>query len=631
MVSPRVSNIDTDLCIRRLAQLVRDLKRRTHHDPLDTEANDLVLDESVELEGKINQFISDLPADYQFDPNTPPTLEDEDSYTSLILARSCELQIVANRMIISLYIPHLRTHSVNPLHQASLAIMNAAHKIIQCMTIWRSRRNCSGVRERGRWGSFGVYYDYGRILFDAAVVCASIVIGGTGGAFAPCLKEDVDSALEVLKDMEEFKGPRRCGLAGVGMPNGVEANVSEPVAIVEMLKQKVEANQVAGIKRKRRDGEINVLPTGFRIPFLGAAVSASIPDPTPLVPPEFTSDISPVPPLDRQEPVSMVKVEDRSDDPISDKKRQKQKPAKNIPEVPSDKRKSAKARSKDREKDKGTKYPTFGIRIRPGLPPPYIHGRGSATQTSKMRKLTLPPSDGSNGQPNTPPIEMPPTLPPNLALPSPLLMPQQHLEQQPYDGSYPPTPVREQSIVDDNHRRSSTKPFDAGPDARMQSQGRFSNDGYSSTPAFFDHPSYPGSQVTSPTSTEPTPPFPTINSAQSGPGQFPGASQPHRGYFSQTFRDPSIRSNCFENLSYNDVGPSQSSYPINSMEPGPSSAVTEAAYMTPDEKVPLNVFMPNDPQMLSGSSQPSPQDLHITRGHDWQPPAQNPGDQRYWF
>lgn len=615
--------------IQRLAQLVRNLKRRAYHDSLGPEVNDLVLDESVELEGKISQFVSGLPTDYQLDLNAPPSLEDEDSYTSLILARTCELQIVANRMIISLYIPYLKAHSANPLHQPLLAIMNAAHKIIQCMKIWKSRRNCAGVRERGRWGSFGVYYDYGRILFDAAVVCSSIALDGTGGAFAACLKGDVDSALEVLKDMEEFKGLKSCGLSGVGMPNGVEANVSEPVAIVEMLKQKVEANQVAGIKRKRRDGESELLQPGFRIPFVGAAVSASIPEPTPLVPPEFTSDTSPVPPLERPESVPRVKIEDRLDDPISDKKRQKQKPVKNTLDVPSDKRKLAKAKPKDKEKDKETKYPSYGIRIRPGLPPPYVRGRGSAPQTSKPPKLTLAPMDGSNGQSNTSPIETPSTLPPN-SVPSPLLVPQ-HLEPRQYDGSFPPTPIHEQPVVVDNRQRSLTTPFDIGLDVRMQPRGRYNNGGYSSTPTFFDHPSYPASQVTSPTSTEPTPPFPATTSVHSGPCQFPGASQSHQDYFPQTFRDPSIGSNGFESISYNGVGPHQSSYSVNSTEHRPSSAVTDATYTVPDEKVPLSVFMPNDPQVLSGSSQPSPQDLHMTRGQDWQTPAQNTGEQQYWF
>ena len=605
--------------IRRLAQLVRNLKRHTQHDPFSPEVAEIILDEPTELEGRINQFISDLPTDYQFDLNAPPSLEDEDSYTSLILARSCELQIVANRMIISLYIPYLKAQSANPLHQASLAIMNAAHKIIQGMKIWRSRRNSPGVRERGRWGSFGVYYDYGRILFDAAVVCASIAIGGTGGAFAACLAGDVDSALEVLKVMEEFKGLRRYGLAGV-VPKGAEANVSEPIAIIQMLKQKMEANQVAGIKRKRRDGEIDVLQPGFRIPFVAATVSASILDPTPLVPPEFTSDTSPAPPLDRPESVSRVKVEDRSDDPISEKKRQKQKPAKNVLEVPSDKRKLAKAKPKDKEKGRETKYPTYGIRIRPGLAPPYARGRGSAPQTSQMPKLTLTLADGSkgNGQSNTPPIETLSTLPPNSAVPSPQLMPQ-HLEPQPYDESFPPTPVREQPMVD------------IAPDVRMQPRGRYNNGGYSSTPVFFDHPSYPASQVTSPTSTEPTPPFPAITSVQSGPSQFSCASQPHQGYFSQTFRDPSIGANGFESVSYNGVGPPQSSYSMNSMEHGPSSTVVDAAYIVPDEKVSLGVFMPSEAQMLSGSSQPSPQDLHMARGQEWQRPVQNRGDQPYWF
>ena len=616
------------LPIRRLAQLVKNLKRRTYRDPLDLEVNDLALEESVELEGKINQFVSDLPTDYQIDLNSPPSLEGEDSHASLILARSCELQIVANRMIISLYMPYLKAHSVNPLHQASFAIMHAAHKIIRSMQIWQSRSDCPGARERGRWGSFGVYYEYGRILFDAAVVCASIALDGTGGAFAACLKEDVDSALEVLKDMETFKGPKRRGAVGVGVPNGVEANVSEPVAIVQMLKQKVEANKIAGIKRKRQDGEMDVFQPGFQIPFVGAAVSASIPDSTPLVPPEFTSDISPVPPRDLSESVSKVKVEDRSDDPISCKKRPKQKPVKDERDAPVDKRKLlARAKPKDKARDKETKYPPYGIRVRPGLPPPYARGRGSTSMTPKP---TLAPVDGSNGQPNTPITKTPSTLPPASNAPSPMLMPQ-HAEHQLYDVSFPPIPVHEQPMVGDDRRRSLTASFDCGPEARMQPSGRYNNAGYPQNPAFYDHPSYPASQVTSPTSTEPTPPFPTSTLAQPSPGQFSGAPQPHQDYFPQTFRDPPIRSNDFDGIPYNSVGQSLPSYPINAMEQGSPPTATTASYMVPDEKVLPNVFMPNESQMLSGSSQASPQDMHMARRQDWQQPPQNSGDQQYWF
>jgi len=608
--------------------LVKNLKGRTYRDPLDPEVNDLVLDESVELEGKINQFVSDLPTDYQIDLNSPPLPEDEDSYTSLILARSCELQIVANRMIISLYIPYLKAYSVNPLHQPSFAIMNAAHKIIQCMKIWQSRRNCTGVRERGRWGSFGVYYEYGRILFDAAVVCASITIDGTGGAFAACLKGDVDSALEVLRDMEASKGVKRCGVSGSAMPENTQDNVSEPVAIIEMLKQKVEANQVAGIKRKRQDGETDVFKAGFRIPFVGVAVSASLPNSAPLVPPEFTSDTSPVPPRDEPRSISKVKVEDRSDDPISDKKRQKKKPAKDEREVPTDKRKLL-SKAKPKDKDKETKYPSWGIRLRPGLPPPYIRGRGPAPQTSRVQKPTLAPADGSNGRQNTPLVETPSTLHPTSCAPSPLLIPQ-HLEPQLYDGSYPPTPVHEQPMVDDARRRSLTAPFDADPEVGVQPRGRYNNAAYPPTPAFFDHPSYPASQETSPTSTEPTPPFLSSTIAQPGSGHFPGTPQPHQDYFPQTFRDPSIGSNGFDSIPYNSVGPSPPSYPMNSMEQGPST-VTDASYMVSNEKVPLSIFMPNEPQMLPGSSQASPQDIHMVRRQDWQSQTQNPGDQQYWF
>ena len=612
------------MSIRRLAQLVKDLKRRTYRDLFDPENNDLVLDESVELEAKINQFISDLPTDYQIDLNSPPLLEDEDSHTSLVLAQSCELQIVANRMIISLYNPYLKAHSVNPLHQASFAIMNAAHKIIQCMKIWQSRRSCPGVRERGRWSSFGVYYEYGRILFDAAVVCASIAIDGTGGALAACLKGDVDSALELLKDMETSKGVKRRGFIGVGVPNGAEGNVNEPVAIVGILKQRIETNEVAGIKRKRRDSEMDAFQAGFRIPFVGVSVSASIPNPTPLVPPEFTSDTSPAPPRNRDQSTSKVKVEDRSDDPISDKKRQKQKLAKDGREVSTDKRKLL---AKVKPKDKEAKYPSYGIRLRPGLPPPYIRGRVPAPQTSRTPKLTLAPPDGSNSQPTTPLVETPSTLHPTSSAPSPLVIPQ--LESQLYDGSFPPTPVHEQPVVDDGCRRSTTAPFDAGPEMRIQPRGRYNNTAYPQTPTFFD-PSYPPSQVTSPTSTEPTPPFPSNTLTHPGPVQFPGSSQPPQDYFPQTFRDPSIGPAGFDSMPYNGVGPPPS-YPMNSMEHGPPSGVTGTSYMVPGEKVPLDIFMPNETQALSGSSQASPQDMHVAHRQDWQSPTQSHGDQRYWF
>ena len=582
----------------------------------------------MELEGKINQFVSDLPADYRVDLNSPPLLEDEDSHASLILARSCELQIVANRMIISLYVPYLKAHSVTPLHQASFAIVDAAHKIIRCMEIWQSRRDCSGIRERGRWGSFGVYYEYGRILFDAAVVCASIAIDGAGGALAACLKGDLASALEVLKDMEVPRGVKCRRVVGVGTPSNAAENVSEPVAIVEMLKRRAEVNKTAGTKRKRQDSETDPIKAGFRIPYVGVPVSAFLQNPTPLVPPEFTSDISPAPPPDQSRSASKVKVEDGSDDPISDTKKQKKKPVKNGRESPTDKRKLL-AKPKDKEKEKESKYPSWGIRIRPGLPPPYIRDRGQAPQTYRTPKLTLAPTGDSNGQPNTPLVETPSTLHPTSSAPSPLLM-SQHLEPQLYDGPLPPTPVHERPMADDARRRSLTAPFDADPEARMQSQGRYSGAAYPQTPAFFDHPSYPTSQVTSPTSTEPAP-FSSSALVQPGPGQFPGTSQPQQDYFPRVFREPSMGPNGFDSMPYGGVGPSAPSYPMNSMERGHPSAITDATYMVPDEKVPLGVFVSSEPQMLPGSSQASPRDLHAARRQDWHPPTQNPVDHQYWF
>ncbi|KZT04864.1 uncharacterized protein LAESUDRAFT_244459 [Laetiporus sulphureus 93-53] len=122
------------------------------------------------------------------------------------------------------------------------------------------------------------FYDFGRTLFDAAVVCAHAVIQQPTTLLAMEAMKSVSSSLEVMKEL----GASRVGVEGV---RG-EGNRSDAIKIVEMMKRKAEAargyrvgSTLAGTKRKREPLDDDRMQSGFHLPFVGASVSSVKADP----------------------------------------------------------------------------------------------------------------------------------------------------------------------------------------------------------------------------------------------------------------------------------------------------------------------------------------------------------------
>lgn len=352
----------------RLALLVKNLKRR------DPEYGELSIEEAAELESKVAEFLADLPAQYQKDTTSPDG--------SLLFVQSSEIHIIANRLIITLYLPFLKASPLNPPHQASLATVNAAHKIIQTMRIWSLENSIGTGREKDKWASFGIYYQYRRMLFDAAVVCASMTINCPDSAFGQFIKEDINVALEIVKQMEA-SGDGTTSSFVTAAAGTLDGNITGGAGVLELLRQKVEEANVipGGLKRKREEAKKDLLSPGFHIPYVGAGVSSAgsgglitASSPSNSAP----SAPSPIVKRPRSEPASAkVKTEATKIDPLDSRKRVKEHARKQ------DKAPEEQAGVKEKKgKEKASKHPAFGLRIRPGLTPPYVHSRTSTTSPS---------------------------------------------------------------------------------------------------------------------------------------------------------------------------------------------------------------------------------------------------------
>ena len=214
-------------------------------------------------------FLADLPPAFRLELNRdwadpavplPPTYAE-----SALFAQKCELAIVANRLILKLYLPFLKDgHSGAGKHQAVLATLNAAHAIIYASRVLHS------VWATTRPAAFDLY-DFGRALFDAAVVCAHAVVQQPASLFASEALKGVGAALEVLR--------------ALGADASADTNRADAVRVVELMKRKAESARAnggsssgAGVKRKRDAVEERMEP-GFQLPYVGPSVSSAKPDP----------------------------------------------------------------------------------------------------------------------------------------------------------------------------------------------------------------------------------------------------------------------------------------------------------------------------------------------------------------
>ncbi|KAI0942812.1 hypothetical protein AcV7_002119 [Taiwanofungus camphoratus] len=455
----------------RLAQLVKNVKKQTFKDPVAEDPTELSIDQAAAFEAEVTTFLSELSPAFRLELNRDwSETSGAPSALSFLTAQKCELVILANRLILKLYLPFLKDASATPTsnkpsHQAVLGSINAAHHIIYASRILHS------VWRHTRPAAFD-FYDFGRTLFDAAVVCAHAVIQQPTTMVAAEAMKDVGCALDVMREL----GVSKAGVEGV---RG-EGNRSEAIRIVDMMKRKAEAARsansggsvTAGTKRKRSPLGDDGLSSGFQLPFVGAAVASAKTGSTRSILPSFKSSNALTKETSRYDPKSK-----------NDAKRQ--------------------AKEKDKEKDKSTKYPSIGIRVRPGQVHPSSRQRACST-SSTTPSLTTPvgrvnpptpgvgPSSSAHGQP----IQSRPA-----AQDSPSVGAYDH-----YSSSRPSThhgPLQESMQHDDY-----PMPYSANDDSGMVDRRRYSSQSYADSPqaaSLFDQASL--SQPSPATySTGPTPP-----------------------------------------------------------------------------------------------------------------------------
>ena len=347
----------------RLAQLVKDIKRRSLRDSVQNDPaahEQFTLEQAAACANEVRQWLADLPSTFRMDidsdtvqPLRPDggTSAESTTVSPMLLAQRCELAVTAQRLVMKIYIPFLRpsySHgNSTSYYQATVGTFTAAHAIIRSLralcSMWKHRPDLRGRRPIPALFSF---YSFSRALFDAAVACAHNVIKDPNSVWVHTAFEDVNYALEVLRDpmLNTGRGPMR---------GGVEGSVHEAIKIVELLQRKAESARSGGsdtvstgMKRKHDEIEADVeqLRHGFRFPFVSAPVMSAN-DPAP------TIDSS-APPRPNQTARRVSPAEEQ---------------AKHSPSARS-KLGSESHKCKDKHAKKPP-YPQTGIRVRPGKEP----------------------------------------------------------------------------------------------------------------------------------------------------------------------------------------------------------------------------------------------------------------------
>nr|VWO98587.1 Eukaryotic translation initiation factor 3 subunit G (eIF3g) (Eukaryotic translation initiation factor 3 RNA-binding subunit) (eIF-3 RNA-binding subunit) (Translation initiation factor eIF3 p33 subunit homolog) (eIF3 p33 homolog) [Ganoderma boninense] len=494
----------------RLAQLVKNVKKQTFRDPLggsDEASTELSIDYAGTFEAEVTAFLQELPAGFRLEmaqdlskPVPPLPAPGSGSPSAIRVAQKCELAILANRLVVKLYLPFLKEAAAagRPSHQAVFGTINAAHNII-CAS-----RTLHGVWGQTRPAVFD-FYDFGRTLFDAAVVCAHAVVQEPGSIIAPEGMKSVACALDILKEL----GSSRVGVEGARGDAGASSR-SEAVKIVEMMKRKAEAARsgggvAAGTKRKHAEVEGETLApsssASFQLPFVGAAVSSSKAE---------------RPRSNRAGGTTAAHGKDAEKAKSDAKKHGKEKEKKD---------------DKDKDKDKASKYPNGPLRMRPMTGQPSSSRRQRTASVSAAPTSAAPtPTATAAAPPPPPPAPAPvPRVAPAAPTPSPpnasmsvTLSPPSSSSSQvqasssrasvsvpgpspvtasaPYDAYPPAPPVQHEPQPQDDYAMQYSSP-DSVTDDRRYSAAQSSYDSPQSTGTIYDpqpqpQPQYAPSPVT---------------------------------------------------------------------------------------------------------------------------------------
>jgi len=411
-VAASPDTLRAQLILISLAQLIKDIKKRSFRDSLqyDLEAQERYsLEQAVSCANDIQQWLTDLPAPFRLDidsdPNTGTLSEDVDDSSSsspsggptvspVLLAQRCELMVTTQRLLMKAYIPFLRpsnSHSCPTTHlHATVGIFDAAHAIIRAIralcSMWKQRPDLKGKRPTPALFSF---YSFGRILFDAAVVCAHSAIKYPTKYWVPTAVEDVNNALEMLRDplLNTGRGPMR---------GGVEGDVQESIIIISQLQKKVEMARrgnpdalVSGTKRKRDEveGDTERIPNGLQLPCIGGTVSST------------NFKCSPPVPMSGPGVVAQPTQTSREKDVTPPEERRK--PA-TPPVLPYPKRLHTEGRDSKSKGKSGKKlpYPQVCVRVRPGKEPPFCKNRSNPSTSATPEPIVNSKSIISSAQPS---------------------------------------------------------------------------------------------------------------------------------------------------------------------------------------------------------------------------------------
>ncbi|KAJ7594251.1 hypothetical protein C8J56DRAFT_431833 [Mycena floridula] len=253
----------------RLAQLVRDTKKRMQNpDPLpgqpyrfgqsSTTQNgcNYTIDQAASIETEVQRWLEKLPVCFRLDMSGSSTELDVGT-DPVLVAQRCELAIAAYKLIMKGYMPFLQKGDTPAPHQASLGAVNAAHVIIRASRLLQILWNTTRSGREGKLPSLSPatfdLYPLSRTIFDAAVVCGHASIKQPATMWARTAAEQLDIALDVLRD-----GNIWTGTGGLGLGCDVVEQV-DAIRVVECIQTKLQnlgSPKINGhLKRKHDDVE----------------------------------------------------------------------------------------------------------------------------------------------------------------------------------------------------------------------------------------------------------------------------------------------------------------------------------------------------------------------------------------
>jgi len=225
----------------------------------------------------------ELPKAFRFDINNIE-ISSRVSISPNLQAQRCELAIIANQLILKVFLPYLKncTGSCSdglPRRVVS-SVIDAGHSVFQAMRIlhstWRQTQPAAFL-----------FYSLGRTLFDTAVMMACAVIAHPSSASSSVAIDDVSAAVDIMQDTRMGSGRKS--------KHDDRGDLPEVVKIITLLKTKAEAKRAGddidagpppptGSKRKHDESpDCSSFANNFELPYVGAGVKASHPSMDPSI------------------------------------------------------------------------------------------------------------------------------------------------------------------------------------------------------------------------------------------------------------------------------------------------------------------------------------------------------------